>query len=73
MIYSHLPFGNRIAQWNVAGRVNGVTISGKFAGGIMSVVLIFVRKWNAWYRVLRYPYGFNFMDSLRYSLWLARG
>ena len=38
----------------------------------MSVVLIFVRNWNASYRVLRYGNGFNFMNSLQYGLWLAR-
>jgi hypothetical protein len=37
----------------------------------MSVILL--RKWNAWYRVLRYRNGFNFVDSVRCGLWLARG
>jgi hypothetical protein len=39
----------------------------------MSVILVLVCKWNAWYRVLRYRNGFSFMDSLQYGLWLARG
>jgi len=39
----------------------------------MSVNLIFVRKCNAGYRVLRDRTGFNFVDSLRFGLWLARG
>lgn len=39
----------------------------------MSVIFILVRKWNAWYRVLRYGNGFSFVDSVRYGLWLARG
>lgn len=38
----------------------------------MSGILVFVRKWNAWYRVLRYRNGFGFGDSVHYSLWLAR-
>jgi hypothetical protein len=36
-------------------------------------VLIFVRKWNASYRVLSYHFGFNLMNSLRFGLSLARG
>ena len=39
----------------------------------MSVILVLVRQWNAWYRVLRYGNGFSFVDSVRYGLWLARG
>ena len=39
----------------------------------MSLALILVRKWNAWYRVLRHSKGFSFVDSVRYGLWLARG
>jgi hypothetical protein len=39
----------------------------------MSVIFVFPRKWNAWYRVLRYHNGFSFADSVRYGLWLARG
>lgn len=38
----------------------------------MSGVLIFIRNWNKWYRVLRYLNGFGTVDSVRYSLWLAR-
>jgi hypothetical protein len=39
----------------------------------MSRVLVFVRKWNAWYRVLRYRNRFSLADSVQYGLWLARG
>ena len=39
----------------------------------MSDVLIFVRKWNTWYRVLHHRKAFSFVDSVRYGLWLARG
>ena len=39
----------------------------------MSVILVLLRKWNAWYRVLRYRKGFGFVDSVRCGLWLARG
>jgi hypothetical protein len=39
----------------------------------MSGILVFTRKWNACYRVLRYRNGFSFMESLRYGVWLARG
>jgi hypothetical protein len=39
----------------------------------MSLILIFTRKWNRWYRVLRYANGFGLFDSVRYGLWLARG
>jgi hypothetical protein len=38
----------------------------------MSLVLVFARKWNAWYRVLRYRKGFSIADSAGHSLWLAR-
>jgi hypothetical protein len=38
----------------------------------MSVILVFTRKWNAWYRVLRDRNGFSFAESVRYGLWLAR-
>ena len=38
----------------------------------MSRMLVLSRKWNSWYRVLRYHNGFSFMDSVRYGLWLAR-
>lgn len=39
----------------------------------MSEILIFLRKWNASYRVLRYRNGFSLVDSVRWGLWLARG
>jgi hypothetical protein len=38
----------------------------------MSITLTLLRKWNAWYRVLRYRNGFSFVESVRYGLWLAR-
>jgi hypothetical protein len=38
----------------------------------MPLVLKFIRKWNKWYRVLRYRNGFGLLDSVRYGLWLAR-
>ncbi len=38
----------------------------------MSIILVLLRKWNAWYRILRYSKGFNFVDSVRSGLWLAR-
>jgi hypothetical protein len=41
--------------------------------GTMSLILIFARKWNTAYRVLRYGNGFGPFDSVRYALWLARG
>ena len=36
-------------------------------------ILIFLRKWNASYRVLRYRNGFSFASSVRWDLWLVRG
>lgn len=39
----------------------------------MSMILILVRKWNAWYRVLHDHHDFSFVDSVRFGLWLARG
>ena len=39
----------------------------------MLIALARLRKWNAWYRVLRYRNGFSFVDSVRCGLWLARG
>ncbi|HKF00695.1 MAG TPA: hypothetical protein VKB49_00230 [Candidatus Sulfotelmatobacter sp.] len=39
----------------------------------MSGILIVVRKWNAWYRVLRHGHDFGLVDSVRLGLWLARG
>jgi hypothetical protein len=38
-----------------------------------SSILMFARKWNGWYRVLRYRNGFGPFDSVRYGLWLTRG
>ena len=37
----------------------------------MSLVFIFLRRWNKWYGVLRYRKGFGLLDSVRYDLWLA--
>jgi len=37
----------------------------------MSLVFTFLRRWNKWYRVLRYRQGFGLLDSVRYGLWLA--
>ena len=37
------------------------------------MILVFTRKWNAGYRVLRHRNRFSFVESVRYSLWLARG
>jgi hypothetical protein len=37
----------------------------------MSMILVFTRKWNACYRVLRYHKAFGFADSVRYGLWLS--
>jgi hypothetical protein len=39
----------------------------------MSIILFLLRKWNGWYRLLRYRKGFGFVDSVRCGLWLARG
>jgi hypothetical protein len=39
----------------------------------MSMILVFTRKWNACFRVLRYGNGFSFVESVRYGLWLACG
>ena len=39
----------------------------------MAHILILVRRWNTWYRVLRQHKSFSFADSVRYGLWLARG
>ena len=38
-----------------------------------SSIFMFARKWNQWYRVLRYCNGFGPLDSVRYGLWLTRG
>ncbi|PYS62133.1 MAG: hypothetical protein DMF76_09410 [Acidobacteria bacterium] len=40
-------------------------------GDAMSPILIFIREWSKWYRVLRYRKGFGLLDSVRYGLWLA--
>jgi hypothetical protein len=37
----------------------------------MSLVFIFLRRWNKWYRVLQYRKGFGLFGSVRYGLWLA--
>jgi len=42
-------------------------------GGFMSLILVFVRKWVGWYRLLQYRQAFSFAASIRYGLWLARG
>jgi len=39
----------------------------------MSMILVFTRKWNACYRVLRHRNRLSFVGSVRYGLWLARG
>jgi hypothetical protein len=39
----------------------------------MSLIFIFTRNWNRWYRVLSHRKGFGMFDSVRYGLWLARG
>jgi hypothetical protein len=39
----------------------------------MSSVLNFTASWTKWYRVLRYRKRFGLLDSVRFSLWLARG
>ena len=39
----------------------------------ISLIVIFARRWNKWYRVLRHRKGFGLLDSVRYGLWLARG
>jgi|KBSMisStaDraftv2_1062788.scaffolds.fasta_scaffold55346_2 hypothetical protein len=39
----------------------------------MSSILIFTANWSKWYRVLRCRKGFGLSDSVRFSLWLARG
>jgi hypothetical protein len=44
-----------------------------FLGRVMSLILLFGRKWVDWYPVLRYGMAFRFPDSIRYGLWLARG
>jgi len=67
-------FGNRLAQWNIATNADsGHYGRVEYAGGVMSGISIFVRKWNSCYRVLRYRKGFSLADSVHYGLWLARG
>jgi len=44
-----------------------------FLGRVMSLILLFCRKWVDCYRVLRCGKAFSFPDSIRYGLWLARG
>jgi hypothetical protein len=39
----------------------------------MRSLLSFAGSWNKWYRVLRHRKGFRRFDSVRFSLWLARG
>jgi hypothetical protein len=39
----------------------------------MSENLSLLRNWRVWYRALRYRYGFSFVESVRYAVWLARG
>jgi len=39
----------------------------------MSAILFLMRRWRAWYRVVRHGKGFNFVSSVRFGLWLARG
>ena len=41
--------------------------------GTTSLILNSTRKWNIWYRVLRYGKRFGLFDSVRHGLWLARG
>ena len=43
-----------------------------FLGRVMSLILLFGRKWVDWYRMLPYGKAFSFPDSIRYGLWLAR-
>jgi hypothetical protein len=39
----------------------------------ISLLVIFTRRWNEWYRALRYRKGFGPLESVRFGLWLARG
>jgi len=67
-------FGNCLAQWNIAVSADsGHHRRAEYVGGVMSEILVFVRKWNACCRVLRYRKGFSLADSVHYGLWLARG
>jgi hypothetical protein len=38
----------------------------------MSAVITFTSKWYDSFRVLHHHNGFGILDSVRYSLWLAR-
>ena len=49
------------------------SLANELVGGAMSGILILVRKWNAWYRVLRHGHDFGLADAVRLGLWLARG
>jgi len=75
----HVPwFGHRIAFGIIAESAtpDGQNPGGQeygFRGGVMFAVLVFLQKWNGWYRVLRCGNRFNFVDSVCYGLWLARG
>ena len=60
-------------QWLADGKQPAIFLATELIGGVMSGILILVRKWNAWYRVLRHGHDFNLVDSLRLGLWLARG
>jgi hypothetical protein len=42
------------------------SLANELVGGDMSGVLIIVRKWKAWYRVLRYGHDFSLVDSVRF-------
>src|SRR5712664_2755576 len=37
----------------------------------MSMILIFTREWNRWYRVLRYGKGLGLFESVRYGPWVS--
>ena len=38
----------------------------------MSTTLSFMANWRKWQRLLRCRKGFGLIDSVRFSLWLAR-
>jgi hypothetical protein len=64
-------FGTHIAYQE--GEIATPTVGTfRFSGGVMSVFLMFARKWVRWYRVLRYGKAFSFIASVRSGLWLAR-
>lgn len=42
-------------------------------GGIMSGMIVLLKKWNACYRILRRHSSFSVVDSIRHGLWLAQG